>query len=198
VPPAAPLPLDRFLPDADVRERFELIVEAPAAIVMDAAKAVTLDGLPAVRGIFRLRAVLMGAEARGPRPPQGLLADSLAMGWGLLDERPERLVVVGSRCQPWVGDVRFVAIPPAEFAAYDEPGQVKIAWTLETDPLGPERTRFAHETRAHATDAAARAQFLRYWRWARFGIVAIRYLLLPAVRRSAEARWAETGHRRGR
>jgi hypothetical protein len=186
---AVPLPLDRFLPDADIRERFELIVEAPAAVVMEAAKAMTLEGMPAVRGIFRLRAILMGAEVRGPRPVQGLLADSLAMGWGLLEAQPDRLVVVGSRCQPWIGDVTFVAIPPEEFAAYNEPGQVKIAWTLETDPLGPERTRFAHETRAHATDAAARAKFLRYWRWARFGIVAIRYLLLPAVRRDAEARW---------
>ena len=36
----------------------------------------------------------------------------------------------------------------------------------------------------------ALARFHRYWRWARFGIVAIRYLLLPAVRRTAEARWA--------
>lgn len=192
---AAPLPLDRFLPDADIRERFELIVDAPAAVVMAAAKAMTLDGLPAVRGIFRLRAMLMGAEVGAPRPTRGLVADSLAMGWGLLDEQPERLVVVGSRCQPWVGDVTFVSIPAADFAAYDEPNQVKIAWTLETEPLGPERTRFAHETRAHATDAAARARFLRYWRWARFGIVAIRYLLLPAMRRDAEARWAR--ERRG-
>jgi hypothetical protein len=183
-------PLDRFLPDADVRERFELIVEAPAAIVMDAAQAMTLEGLPAVRGIFRLRAILMGAEVRGPRPAQGLLADSLAMGWGVLDEQPERLVIVGARCQPWVGDVRFVAVPPAAFAGYNEPGQVKIAWTLETEPVGPASTCFAHETRAQATDPEARAKFLRYWRWARFGIVAIRYLLLPAVRRDAESRWA--------
>lgn len=187
---AGTLPLDRFLPDADIRERFELMVEAPPAVVMEAAKAMTLDGLPAVRGIFRLRALLMGAEVRGPRPTRGLVADSLAMGWGLLDEQADRVVIVGSRCQPWVGDVSFVAIPAAEFAAYAEPGQVKIAWTLEVEPRDHQRTRFAHETRVQATDAAARAKFLRYWRWARFGIVAIRYLLLPAVRRKAEARWA--------
>jgi hypothetical protein len=33
---------------------------------------------------------------------------------------------------------------------------------------------------------------LRYWRWARFGIIAIRLLLLPAIRREAERRWAAT------
>jgi hypothetical protein len=41
-----------------------------------------------------------------------------------------------------------------------------------------------------ATDAGARLKFRRYWRWARFGIVAIRLLLLPAIRRAAERRWA--------
>jgi hypothetical protein len=30
---------------------------------------------------------------------------------------------------------------------------------------------------------------MRYWRWARFGIIAIRLFMLPAVRREAERRW---------
>ncbi len=86
--------------------------------------------------------------------------------------------------------MKFVAIPPETFAAYAEPGQVKIAWSLEAVETAPNVTRFAQETRAVATDAAARAKFLRYWRWARFGIVAIRLLMLPAVKREAERRWA--------
>ena len=47
----------------------------------------------------------------------------------------------------------------------------------------------ATETRAVATDAEARARFRRYWRWARFGIVAIRWFMLPAIRREAERAW---------
>lgn len=187
---AVTLPLDRFLPDAEIRERFESTVDAPPAVVMAVAKAMTLEGLPAVRSIFRLRAILMGTGLGRPMPARGLVADCLEMGWGLLEERAERLVIVGARCQPWIADVSFAAIPPAEFGAYAEPGQVKIAWTLETEPLDHERTRFSHETRVQATDAEARAKFRRYWRWARFGIVAIRYMLLPAVRREAESRWA--------
>ncbi|HET9325310.1 MAG TPA: hypothetical protein VFQ05_00900 [Candidatus Eisenbacteria bacterium] len=34
-------------------------------------------------------------------------------------------------------------------------------------------------------------RFRSYWRWARFGIVTIRILLLPAIRRETERRWAE-------
>jgi hypothetical protein len=86
--------------------------------------------------------------------------------------------------------VTFSPLAPAEFAAYANPGQVKIAWTLEADALGPALTRFAQETRVVATDEHARTQFRRYWRWARFGIIAIRLLMIPALRREAERRWA--------
>ena len=68
---------------------------------------------------------------------------------------------------------------------------LEAAWTLEAEPVGHAMSRFASETRAVATDEAARARFLRYWRWARFGIVAIRWLMLPAVRREAERRFRE-------
>jgi hypothetical protein len=70
---------------------------------------------------------------------------------------------------------------------------VKIAWTLEATELGPALTRFAQETRVVATDEPARILFRRYWRWARFGIISIRLLMLPAVRREAERRWSAQG-----
>ena len=65
---------------------------------------------------------------------------------------------------------------------------MKIVWTLEAEPLAPTLTRFRTETRAVATDAAAQKRFLRYWRWAGVGIVLIRWLLVPALRREAERR----------
>jgi hypothetical protein len=99
-------------------------------------------------------------------------------------------VVCGAKCQPWLANVVFSALRPEEFAPYSERDQVKIAWTLEAEEIEPNVTRFAQETRAVATDAGARAKFRRYWRWARFGIVAIRLLLLPAIRQAAEQRWA--------
>jgi hypothetical protein len=105
--------------------------------------------------------------------------------------------VGGAACQPWKPDVVFRPLTPEIFLSYAEPDQVKIAWTLEAEPLGPELTRFITETRSVATNADARAKFRRYWRWARFGIVAIRPLLLPAVRRKAERRWRRDPGRRG-
>jgi hypothetical protein len=65
---------------------------------------------------------------------------------------------------------------------------VKIVWTLEAEPLGLALTRFRTETRVLATDEEARRKFRSYWRWARFGIVLIRLLMLPSLRREAERR----------
>jgi hypothetical protein len=190
-----PSPLDPFIPAPDIDERFGIRIKAPAPLVLEVAAGIDLQSLPLVRLIFRLREQLMGATPP-PRTAQGLLQELLGLGWGLLIDRPGRLIAGGAVCQPWVADVVFRPIPPDRFAGYAEPDQVKIAWTFEAEPLGSEVTRFKTETRAVATDPAARARFRRYWRWARFGIVAIRLLLLPAVRREAERRWRARAGRR--
>ena len=183
--------LDRFMPRPDIRERHEGLIEAPADLVFDVAMHFDLQSIPVVRAIFWLRGKLMGAASSGPRIPQEFIAEVMGLGWGVLAHRQGREIVMGAAVQPWKADVRFRAIPPEQFAEFAEPDLVKIAWTLEAEPLGHAMSRFASETRAVATDEAARARFLRYWRWARFGIVAIRWLMLPAVRREAERRFRE-------
>ena len=181
--------LERFLPHPEVTERYATTVDAPATLVMETAVRTDLQALPLVRGIFRLRERLMRASRLPPRTPRGMLEELTDLGWGILADEPGRLIVGGAVCQPWNADVVFRAIPAADFAAFAEPGLVKIAWTLEAIPLTSERTRFATETRVAPTDESARARFRRYWRWARFGIVTIRLLLLPAVRKEAERQW---------
>lgn len=184
--------LDRFMPRPDVRERHEGLIKAPADLVFDVAMRFDLQSIPLVRGIFWLRGKVMGAAPeRTPRTPQGFIAETMRLGWGVLAHRQGREIVMGAAVQPWKADVQFRAIPPEQFAEFAQPDLVKIAWTLEAEPLGHELSRFASETRVVATDAAARAKFLRYWRWARFGIVTIRWLMLPAVRREAERRFRE-------
>jgi hypothetical protein len=187
---SSPLPLDQFISHPDVRERFEFTIRAPAHLVMKVASDFDMQSSPLVKGIFWLRERLMRSDRPTPRKPQGILEETKALGWGVLAEQPGRFVVCGAKCQPWLANVTFSALPPAEFAAYAEPGQVKIAWTLEANALGPALTRFAQETRVIATDDQARIRFRNYWRWARFGIIAIRLLMLPAIRRTAEQRWS--------
>lgn len=186
---ASPPQLDRFIPHPDIRERFETLIRAPASLVMEVASNFDLQSEPIVKAILRLREKLMRSASHAARRPQGILEETKGLGWGILDEQPGRFVICGATCQPWLADVRFSPVASADFEAYAKPGEVKIAWTLEADALGPAVTRFAQETRAVATDEHARTRFRRYWRWARFGIIPIRLLMLPAIRRAAERRW---------
>lgn len=183
----APAVLDEFIPAPDVRERHDIVVRAPAGLVFQVARRFDLQSVPLVHAVFRLRARLMRADDAGQ--PQSVRLDSaglLRLGWSVLAEEPGRFFVAGAACQPWRADVVFTPIAAADFAGYGAPDAVKIAWTLETRPLGGDTTLLATETRVVGTDAAARAKFRRYWRWARVGIIAIRWLSLPAIRREAE------------
>jgi hypothetical protein len=182
-------PLDRFIPRPDVLERHETIVRAPADLVLEVARRFDMRSIPLVRGIFWLRSKILRAGGPASARSDGLATDALrAMGWGDLLEIPG-FFAAGAVCQPWKADVVFTPVAADRFASYAEPDRVKIAWTLESEPLAPALTRFATETRAVATDEQARVKFRRYWRFFGVGIVAIRWFLVPAIRREAERRW---------
>jgi hypothetical protein len=197
--PAPPRPeeqdplLDRFMPSYDVAERHHVRIAAPSAVTLAAARDVDLQGSPVVRGIIKAREVILGAT-RDDRPrPRGLLAEVQALGWGVLAEVPERELVVGAVTKPWEANVTFRALPPDQFAAFSEPGYVKIAWTLRAESIGTTDSIFRTETRAVATDATARAKFRRYWAFLSPGIILIRWAILGPLKNEAERRAREEG-----
>ena len=93
--------LDRFIPRWDMRARHEVTIQAPAGLVLEVARNFDMQSIPAVRAIFRLRAWMMGSTADAARRPAGMVAETVAMGWGCLAEEPDRCHVAGAACQPW-------------------------------------------------------------------------------------------------
>ena len=180
--------LDRFMPLYDVAERHHIRVAAPPAVTLNAAAAANLQQSAIVRALIKARELVLGAAPGSSAEPQGLLTDMQSIGWRILAEEPGREIVVGAVTQPWIANVTFLGLSPEAFTDFHEPGYVKIAWTLKADPVDGGESIFRTETRVVATDAHARARFR--WYWARFspGIVVIRKLLLPQVRRAAEHR----------
>ncbi len=182
--------LDRFLPEYEVVERHQTRVTAPAACTYVAAREMSLAASPVVRAIFRGRELLMrGTMAADERPPQSLFDEVLSIGWGVLAQEPGREIVLGAVTQPWKGNVKFRALPPDEFAAFDEPGFAKIAWTIRAEPLGPATSRFYTETRVATTDPEARKRFRRYWTMVSPGVRLIRRESLRLVRADAARRY---------
>jgi len=179
--------LDRFMPVFEVAERHHIAVAAPASITFAAAAEMDLNRSLPVRLIFRAREQAMRGSSR-PLPSGGLLQLVQGLGWGVLAERPGQEIVMGAVTQPWLADVVFRPLPPERFARFDEPGYVKIAWTLRADPVGDARSVFRTETRVVACDPGARTKFRRYWSFVSPGIVLIRWLMLRPVKVQAETR----------
>jgi hypothetical protein len=161
-------------------------VSAPAAVTLAVAQDMDLWSSPVVRAIFKGREVVLGAAPdRRPRS-QGLVDDAIALGWVVLAEIPGQEIVLGSVTKPWEPNVTFRSVPPAAFATFDEPGYVKIAWTLRADARDVNTSVFRTETRAIATDPRARDKFRWYWSFLSPGIVLIRRMLLKPVKEDAE------------
>jgi hypothetical protein len=178
--------LDRFMPTYEVIERHHVRVGAPHEVTFAAACEMDLRDSPIVRAIFRVRELALAANSVRNPDRGGLLADMKALGWGVLAEIPGREVLLGAVTRPWAPNPVFRALRPSEFAAFSEPGFVKIAWTLRADPIGPNESIARTETRAATTDATARKAFRRYWSFVAPGVVMIRFLALRLVKDNAE------------
>lgn len=180
--------LDLFMPKYEVVERHHVRIAAPPAITLAAAREMDLLQSRIVRALFKGRALILGATADDAMRPRGLLALMQSLGWAVLFELPGREVVVGSVTRPWEPNPTFRSVPPEAFAAFAEPGYVKIAWTLRADPDGPSGSIFRSETRAIATDRSARARFRVYWSCLSPGVILIRRLMLGSLKAEAEHR----------
>lgn len=178
--------IDFFISEPDVRKRHSIVVDAPAQLVYKVACDFDMESIPLVRFLFWFRGKVMGAKNSSPPRNEKITPMTLLdKGWGKLAEEKGHYLIAGASCQPWEADVIFTPIESVQFNAYAEPDRVKIVWTLETEALNSNRTQLATETRAVATDEQARIKFRQYWRFVKIGIVAIRWMLLPAIRNEA-------------
>ncbi len=180
--------LDCFMPQYDVVERHHVRVKAPAAVTFAAAKEMDLYQHPVIRAIFKARELILGGAPDHQSRPRGIVDETKALGWVVLQEILDREIVMGAVAKPWEANVVFRSIAPDAFAVFSEPGYVKIVWTLRADPVSDAFSTFRTETRAVATDDEARRRFRRYWSLLSPGIRLIRRLSLTPLKRDAERR----------
>jgi hypothetical protein len=180
--------LDIFMPNYEVVDRHSVRIAAPADVVLTAATEINIEKYPLIRAIFKSRELILGGEPDKTIRPRGLLAEVQSLGWRVLAELPGREIVIGAFTKPWEPNPVFRGLAPDEFTKFKDPGYVKIIWTLRADAVGNTESIFRTETRAVATDSEARKKFRRYWTLLSPGIVAIRSVMLPAVKAEAERR----------
>ncbi|MBZ5590201.1 MAG: hypothetical protein LAO05_16735 [Acidobacteriia bacterium] len=184
--------LDRFLPEYQFSETHEARVRAPMKAVVKAIREVSLADMPAAVVLLRIRAAAGGRFHSSPPDPRPLLDTMLQPGSGFLaldTADPGELVY---------GMVGFVHKPkpalttPEQFAAFTEPGGIRVAFNLRAVPEGDGVVRLSTETRCLANGDEARRTFARYWRIIYPGSAIIRRVWLDAIVARAE-RSAATG-----
>jgi hypothetical protein len=173
--------LDDILPGAAHRTRYATTVRATPEATWAALHEVTAGELPLTR---LLLAVRTGRRPDGDDLARPVLERFLRSGFTVLREQPPGLLVLGTTGRPWRLRGAELRAPagPAEFAAFDEPGCVRIAMSFELSG----RTRMATETRVSPTDARASRAFRRYWALVRPGSDLVRLDVLRAIRHRAE------------
>jgi hypothetical protein len=180
--------LHQIIPKYEAGETHSIVVNAPADVVLATAAEMDMESCPLVRAIFKGREWILRSEPDRTVRPRGLVALTKSLGWRVLAERRDREIVLGCATKPWEPNPVFHGLSSAEFAQFDEPDYVKIAWNLRVHPIGNDRCLFRTETRAIATDSTARRKFRRYWAFLSPGILLIRAAMLPAVKWQAEHR----------
>ena len=160
--------IDRFLPEWDVNELHETLLDVPPeealAIVLAAPAA---PG--AVRLLFRMRGLTTTAGS--------IESFLLALGFESL-AREAGEVVFGGAGRPWR--------PRGTISSFADaaPGSVRIVVNFRAERLPGGRTRLSTETRVAAVDDDARRAFRRYWRLVGPFSALIRRRWLAAARRS--------------
>lgn len=163
--------LSRFVPSPRVHEVDRIAVATDPSLTWTAVRAIDLYQLRFVRGLFAMRELPELARAwwRG-EPAAGVprsmhLDDIVANGSGFrrLLEIPGRAFVVGSIGKFWQPNIDFADVDPADFAAFDEPGWGKLAWSLEVNPRSGGGSWISVDLHVGATSDDAWASFTPYW-----------------------------------
>jgi hypothetical protein len=172
-------PLDDFLPEYEFSERHSLAIDAPAARIDAAFRAVSISDIPLARVLWWLRR-LGRPYGDSSKPFVGGELPGV-----ILDDVRGEGIVLGITGQLWrlLGGERDAARPTTaeEFLEYERPDTCKavIDFRVGSGSLST-------ETRVHVADPAARRKFRRYWFVIRPFSGLIRVLLLRAARRQAE------------
>ena len=120
-----------------------------------------------VRALFALRGVLM--RERGASPSvrvDDMHSSAEEPGFQVLAEVPPTGFAVGAIGQVWRLAIPFVHVADAQaFAAFRDPGYVKVAWAIDIAPVpGSITCDVVLEVRVAATDEASSRKFRRYFR----------------------------------
>ena len=191
--------LDDLMPVYDVVERHHILVRAAPSTVFAAIKSFDLSSSALTRALLFVRAVpgVLVALVRSPRnaltEPRARraelrFADFERAGFRVVAERAPEELVIGVLGKFWRvrGDLRM-DVSAAHFAAGPPEGYALAGWNFTVERQLTGTCELRTETRVWCAPDV-RVRFRAYWLVIRLGSGLIRWAMLRAIRREAEAR----------
>jgi len=160
--------LDRLIPLPRILETDHVDLAAPPGRVWELVRHGNLGRSPLIRALFAVRALPGRITGRDTEPTRlrldDLTSSSERPGFQILDDDGPREVAVGAIGQVWHLEIPFRHVADAAaFAAFSDPGWVKVAWAIRVVPRGQRDTRVELEVRVDATDDESWRKFRRYF-----------------------------------
>ena len=152
---------DIHLPDYQFSETHSLDIKAEPARVMAQVLAYRPEDERFFRAAITLRELPMRLMGKADRPPAAAFGMD---NFTLLEQVADRGVAYGLAGKLWQADFGLSVIADARaFAAFAEPGSVKLVVGFACEPLDSGLTRVTTQTRVHCLDATALRSFRPYW-----------------------------------
>jgi hypothetical protein len=160
--------LDRLIPTPRLLEIDHVDLATPPEPAWEAVRHGDLSRSPLARALFAIRELperLAGRPVESSVRIDDFHSSIERPGFQVLLDDPPREVAAGAIGKVWKPEIPFVHVDGAEaFAAYAEPGEIKVAWALRVSPRGERDSRVELELRVDATDEGAWGKFRRYFR----------------------------------
>jgi hypothetical protein len=162
--------LDRLIPAPGLMEIDEIELALPLERAWDVVRHIDLGRSRLIRALFDVRTLPGRLTGEKDSAAPSLRLDAMTSsesepGFQILAVEPPLEVAVGAIGKVWQLDIPFVHVPTADgFAAFSEPGYVRVAWALRLSPLDERHTSVSVELRVDATDEESWKKFREYFR----------------------------------
>lgn len=184
--------IDDFLPEFDVIERHQIIINAPVSQAYAALHSTNFGRPLLVRALLALRALpswllrrIKGQTSVGQSPKSLTLKTFLSNGFVLLSEFKEKEIVLGLVGRFWTPTGCLEGTDGKRFRQEERPGLAKAAWNFAFEEIR-NGTRVTTETRVKCTDGSSRRRFKMYWLVVGPFSGLLRRYMLRELRRTAE------------
>jgi hypothetical protein len=172
--------LDQFLPNFDIKARYQIDVQAPASRAYAVTRHLDMRDSLIVRWLCRLRGL----------PHADFTFEGMSkLGFVLLADKPSQEIVFGLIGRFWTPFPRIQRVQAEDFIAFNRPGFAKAVGNMAFTPLSDGKgVRVTTETRVLCLGDASRRYFRLYWRLIAPFSGIIRKEWLRMVKQRAEAR----------